>query len=374
MISYYAEGLAARRFHASALQTSWDSYLQEYWKGYPQLQTELRQWFPELLRGLFDAPTASSSKQKSRTAPRTQSRQPGMLLCGLHATNIILPSIGRDCVVHQELDHIAEELAVTEALLLTNGDAHETLPHPKGYYHVSVMSKTMLVMQKIHAGLSCLPVTPSFKADPRAQAFLLGSRSHWQAVVKLKGTWTLRDEVTMEVVQNLAGFLRVAAEHGMVLMLYKADGTADKNNNAVPAPALISEGKRTRAGASKNAPLAITESPSTPLPGDVTTREPLDRDAKRQKAPEWQPVTIGQTTILSDLASGRFRCPRPSCSYIMSNSSSVIIHYTRHCVKQEPAFPQAAQLANVAPEVLVPGADRAERETIPLDDDDGDIT
>ena len=369
-ISYYSEGLAARGFHASALQTSWDSYLQEYWKGYPQLQTEFRQWFPELLRGLFGVSSAKRAAQ-SRTPARTQSHQPGMLLCGLHAINIILQSIGQDCVVRQELDQIADELAVNEALVLTNGDAQETLPHPKGYYHVSVLTKAA----EIHAGLSCLPVTSSYKADPRAQAFLLGARNHWQAVVKLKGKWTLRDETTMEAVQNLTGFLRVAADHGMVLMLYKADGTADINNDAVsaPVPTLTSESKRTRAGASRNAPLAITESPFTPLREDVTTREPLDRDAKRHKAPEWQPVIIGQTTILSDPTSGRFRCPRPSCSYIMPNASSVIIHYTRHCVKQESASQEAAQLADVAPEVSVPGEAPMERDIIPVDDDDADI-
>ena len=51
-ISYYSEGLAARGFHASALQTPWDSYLKDSWKWHPHLQTELRQWFPENLRNL----------------------------------------------------------------------------------------------------------------------------------------------------------------------------------------------------------------------------------------------------------------------------------------------------------------------------------
>ena len=41
-ITYYAEGLAARGFHSSALQNSWNSYLQDYSKGYPHLQAELR--------------------------------------------------------------------------------------------------------------------------------------------------------------------------------------------------------------------------------------------------------------------------------------------------------------------------------------------
>ena len=296
-----------------------------------------------------------------------------MLLCGLDAVNIVLRSLNQDYLVRQELDQIADNLAVSEALLLTDGDAQETLPHPKGFYHISVLIKAA----EIHAGLSALPVTPSYTSNPRAVVFLLGSRDHWQAIIKQQGKWTLRDEKTMEGINNLTGFLRTAASHGMALMLYKADGSADINNDAVTTTA---EAKRTRAGDSRNAPPAITDSPFTPLPEDTTTRDPLDREAKRQKSPEWSSITIGQTTILHDPVSGRFRCPRPSCAQRFTNESSqsVIIHLTRHCVKQKPQEPpasEAAQPGTRTPEVSVPGAIPVERarETIPIDDKEDHI-
>ena len=84
----------------------------------------------------------------------------------------------------------------------------------------------------MYACLSSLPATPSNNPDPRAKAYLLGWRNHWQAVVQLKGRWTLLDETTVEAIVNLGGFSCTASAHSMVLMLYKTDGTADLNSNA----------------------------------------------------------------------------------------------------------------------------------------------
>jgi len=36
-IRYYAEGLAARGFHANALRQSWFAYLRKRWHGHPHL-------------------------------------------------------------------------------------------------------------------------------------------------------------------------------------------------------------------------------------------------------------------------------------------------------------------------------------------------
>ena len=162
-----------------------------------------------------------------------------MLLCGLHAINTVLQSIGLDSLIRQELDQIADELAVGEALLLADGDAQETLPHPKGYYHVSVLTKAA----EIHAGLSSVPFTSLSVPNPKAQAYLLGTRNHWQALVKQRDKWTLRDETTMEVVSNPMAFLRKAASVGMVLTLVKA-GSPDINNNAVAPVATASPAEK----------------------------------------------------------------------------------------------------------------------------------
>ena len=84
----------------------------------------------------------------------------------------------------------------------------------------------------------------------------------------------------------------------------------------------------------------------------------------------WHQVTIGQTTILTDPESGRFKCPRCP-SYIHVNYNSVIIHLTRHCVKQEPTSSEVAQAA-VPLEVTVPGEASVEREPINADDAEED--
>ena len=44
-ITYYAEGLAARGFHSTTLQNSWNSYLQD-WKGYPTCRRSFGSGFP----------------------------------------------------------------------------------------------------------------------------------------------------------------------------------------------------------------------------------------------------------------------------------------------------------------------------------------
>ena len=81
------------------------------------------------------------------------------------------------------------------------------------------------------------------------------------------------------------------------------------------------------------------------------------------------------TTILSDPSSGRFRCPRPGCSYTHQSAHSVIIHLVRHCVKQEPTTSEVSQPVAVAPEVTVPGAPQTEIEIVieRLDEDEGEV-
>ena len=142
----------------------------------------------------------------------------------------------------------------------------------------------------------------------------------------------------MSHIRNLTSLMRARVLRGMVLMLRKSDGKADMDSESQTARA----DKRPREEAQEVPEvLLIANGPSsyTPLPEDQTTREMPERKTKRVKKHDWQPVTIGHTTILQDASPGVFKCPRTNCPYTHANSSSVIIHYSRHCIKQENSLP-----------------------------------
>ena len=139
----------------------------------------------------------------------------------MYAINTILQSLNQDSLVRQELDDLADELATAEAAVRSSGDAVDTLPHKQGHYLVTVLTRAAA----IHANPSSTPVRINCKQDPRAKAFFMGSSNHWQAVVNVRGTWTLRDETTVFPVRDLRNvFNDMPKRSGMVLMQHDPGG------------------------------------------------------------------------------------------------------------------------------------------------------
>ena len=142
--------------------------------------------------------------------------------------------MGASTISRDLLDHITDELATAEACHQSHGDAVCLLPNPAGFYHVDVLLKAL----EMQAGLTHSYVKIDFKDDATAAAFLVGSGSHWQAVVRSSGRWQLCDEWTLQPIRNLVHLVRTRITHGhVVLLLFKSSATTTMQTDAaVPVP------------------------------------------------------------------------------------------------------------------------------------------
>ena len=112
-VEYYVQGLHARGFSRRAMHDAFQSYIQDYWKAYPNQQQELSRWFQGLLLRTFGNSTAP---HKGPNTAQTTSQ--GTLLCGLDAINHIMMNQGRMPVTRDILDDIADNVACLEAMVL----------------------------------------------------------------------------------------------------------------------------------------------------------------------------------------------------------------------------------------------------------------
>ena len=109
--------------------------------------------------------------------PGPPPRPAGSLLCGLWTLNNWRRVQGMPPVGREVLDEIADTVASAEAVLLTDGNAQDTVPHAEGNYCVSTRRRGFSVYGN-------RDVTPLREGGKAAPAFLVGSGTHWMLAVR----------------------------------------------------------------------------------------------------------------------------------------------------------------------------------------------
>lgn len=208
-VEYYVQGLFARGFTRRAMHLSFQSYIQDYWKPYPNQQAELSKWFQSLLNQTFGA---NHMQPKAPIAAVTQPKD--SLLCGLHAINHIMVNQGRMPISRDILDDLADNVAALEASIST--EATYSMPNEHGNYHISVMSIALKQLTDLYVQIW----TPGKSDDVTPVAFVYGNGSHWQAIVQEPDGWYVRDQQSYKV-NNLTNYLQVCRRRGMVLSLLR---------------------------------------------------------------------------------------------------------------------------------------------------------
>ena len=158
----------------------------------PPHAVELNGWFIQLFLQLYRQFAASNAhstsrhpthqQQQCRSQQRPlQSLQRGALLCGLFTINTILYSLKAEGLTRQRLDKITDEIAAEDAILLSKGNARDTMPHRQRHCCITVLTNAAQMCADIRSRVIASASSPE---DPRSVAHLLCSGLYWQAVAK----------------------------------------------------------------------------------------------------------------------------------------------------------------------------------------------
>ena len=366
-VEYFIEGLIARNATKRDLIQSMESYLQDYWSEFPDQARQLRKWFHQKMAEAFAAAgrpakpaTATTSTDQSAVRHPPQARE--TLLCGLDAINHVMVSRNRMPVQRDMLDDIAAHVASLEAAI-SRPECLVAQVEAAGNYHITTMSLALHHLTDLHVQVW----SPERDHSTGSCAYVLGSSSHWQAVVQEDGQWWLRDKQSIAI-RDLRSLLLARSKNGMVLacneeatgaeMDYDASlerpsrkRTAEELPNdtvASPRPTQASQLTRSSSAAlfstqetdaHSTATLLqlLADIPYTPLPNERTAPAPAAR--KRSKsapshpstAEDWEEIPYGVATVLHSKTLRLYRCPKPGCKFQKDSPLGISIHYNRYC-------------------------------------------
>ena len=228
-VIHYAQGLIARGFPAAPLRKSWHRFLQAKIPAHerPALNTFFHTW----LRSQTFAPTALDDNAVADARQRdTQSKTLRTLMCGKVALNHILRILGRPLLTDTELDAVAAEKAAHErALLYTNTPSRvlDLQADPRGNYSVEVLLE--LLQNRSGEPVTRLDYVGQLRTQDTLpihhKLLLVGSGSHWQAVLWEDSRWLILEGGRRFPIANFSRFLRQKQTHGAVYLIGEPNGT-----------------------------------------------------------------------------------------------------------------------------------------------------
>lgn len=397
-VSYYVNGLYVRGFQRRALMDSFESYMKDYWTAFPHAANDVRQWFKNLLRRLYDNSSKQNDTRKESqphwapasnvTHSQRQNSPPpsGALLCGLDAINHIMTSRRRPPITRDMLDDIAKHIAHLEASIRNDGTARETQPHREGNYHVTVITLALAHLADLHVSILRNP------NQPPAFAYVIGDGSHWQAIIKDEQGWSIRDK-TIRYIKDLPNYIK-CLKNGIVLACYLHPTGTEMDVDTTREKPTRKRSHNPQSTDEEPMLLAITLPPNstetdssndTIEPGEKRVKQthetdsstplllahlagvyqPLKDDVKEEPqtqeetlissledaTDEWVEQKVGATTMLYNEHRRSFRCL--FCKMERPSAKGIAMHTARYCAHN----PNSA----------------VQREVVPIDDEEEEL-